>query len=101
MNKKRYVVYVVVFLLLAVLVYLQFRTWQNFDWARFRETRPQKWNHILHGIALIYLAYVVRAIHWTGAARPPRRTDSPLSDCPPPELELLITARGMGGRTHL
>src|SRR6202158_2294238 len=64
MNNKRYVVYAVVFLVLAVLVYLQFRTWQNFDWARFRETRPQKWVHILHAIALIYLAYVVRAIRW-------------------------------------
>src|SRR5580693_10169955 len=72
MNNKRYVVYAVVFLVLAVLVYLQFRTWQNFDWARFRETRPQKWVHILHGIALIYLAYVVRAIRWKIFLRPVR-----------------------------
>jgi glycosyltransferase 2 family protein len=64
MINKRYLAYAVVFLALAVLVYLQFRTWQNFDWARFRETRPQKWSHLLHGIALIYLAYVVRAIRW-------------------------------------
>src|ERR1700687_125467 len=64
MNNKRYVVYAVVFLCAAVLVYLQFRAWQNFDWALFRETRPQKWVHILHAIALIYLAYVVRAIRW-------------------------------------
>src|SRR5580704_130932 len=72
MNNKRYVVYAVVFLVLAVLVYLQFRTWQNFDWARFRETRPQKWGHILHAIALIYLAYVVRAIRWKIFLRPVR-----------------------------
>ena len=72
MNKKRYVVYAVVSLVLAVLVYLQFRTWQNFDWARFRETRPQKWIHVLHGIALIYLAYVVRAIRWKIFLRPVR-----------------------------
>jgi len=72
MNNKRYVVYAVVFLVLAVLVYLQFRTWQNFDWARFRQTRPQKWAHILHGIALIYLAYVVRAIRWKIFLRPVR-----------------------------
>jgi hypothetical protein len=64
MNKKKYVVYTVVFVVLAVLVYLQFRTWQNFDWARFRETRPQKWWHVVHGIAIIYLAYVARAIRW-------------------------------------
>jgi len=72
MKNKKYVVYAVVFLVLAVLVYLQFRTWQNFDWARFRETRPQKWSHILHGIGLIYLAYVVRAFRWKIFLRPVR-----------------------------
>jgi glycosyltransferase 2 family protein len=71
-NNKRYVVYAVVFLLLVVLVYLQFRTWQNFDWARFRQTRPQKWIHVLHGIALIYLAYIVRAVRWKIFLRPIR-----------------------------
>jgi len=79
MNKKRYVVYAIVFLVLAVLVYLQFRTWQNFDWARFRETRPHKWKHILHGIALIYLAYVVRAIRWKIFLRPVRPEASSVS----------------------
>jgi uncharacterized protein (TIRG00374 family) len=72
MIKKKYIIYIVVSLLLAVLVYLQFRTWRNFDWARFRETRPQKWVHILHGIGLIYLAYVVRAIRWKIFLRPVR-----------------------------
>ncbi len=72
MNKKRYVVYAAVSLVLAVLIYLQFRTWQNFDWTRFRETRPHKWIHILHGIVLIYLAYVVRAIRWKIFLRPVR-----------------------------
>jgi uncharacterized protein (TIRG00374 family) len=72
MNKKRYVVYAVLLLVLAVLVYLQFRTWQNFDWARFRETRPQKWRHVLHGVILIYLGYIVRAIRWKIFLRPVR-----------------------------
>jgi glycosyltransferase 2 family protein len=79
MNKNKYAVYAVVFVVLAVLVYLQFRTWQNFDWARFRETRPQKWIHILHGIALIYLAYVVRAIRWKIFLRPVRPQTSSVS----------------------
>ncbi|MGD0507716.1 MAG: lysylphosphatidylglycerol synthase transmembrane domain-containing protein [Terriglobales bacterium] len=78
MNKKRYIVYAVVFLVLAVLVYLQFRTWQNFDWARFRETRPHKWIHIFHGIALIYLAYIVRAVRWKVFLRPVRPQASAL-----------------------
>lgn len=64
MNKKKYVIYALLFLVLVMLVYFQFRTWKNFDWARFRETRPQDWWHIAHGVALIYLAYVVRAIRW-------------------------------------
>src|SRR6266446_424130 len=79
MTNKRYVVYAVVFLVLTVLVYLQFRTWQNLDWARFRETRPQKWNHVLHGIALIYLAYVARAIRWKIFLRPVRPQASSVS----------------------
>jgi glycosyltransferase 2 family protein len=70
--KKKHVVFAVVFLVLVVLVYLQFRTWQNFDWARFWETRPKHWLHIVHGIALIYLAYVVRAIRWKIFLKPVR-----------------------------
>jgi hypothetical protein len=71
-NNKRYLAYAVVFLVLVILIYLQFRTWQNFDWARFRATRPQKWMHVLHGIALIYLAYIVRALRWKIFLRPIR-----------------------------
>ncbi|MFY9561831.1 MAG: lysylphosphatidylglycerol synthase transmembrane domain-containing protein [Terriglobales bacterium] len=79
MNKKKYVVYAVVFLVLLVLVYLQFRTWKNFDWARFWETRPQNWFHVAHGVALIYLAYVVRAIRWKIFLKPVRQKASWLS----------------------
>ena len=49
----------VVFLVLAILVYLQFRTWKNFDWAQLLEYKLN-WRHIAHGIALIYLAYFLR-----------------------------------------
>src|SRR3977135_961060 len=70
--KRKHLVYAVVFLVLVVLMYLQFRTWQNFDWARFWETRPRNWSHIAHGIALIYLAYVVRAIRWKIFLKPVR-----------------------------
>ncbi len=79
MNKKKYVVYATLFLVLVVLVYLQFRSWQNFDWARFRETRPQNWYHIAHGVALIYLAYVVRAVRWKIFLKPVRPKASSLS----------------------
>jgi uncharacterized protein (TIRG00374 family) len=70
--KRKHLVYAVVFLVLAVLVYLQFRTWQNFDWARFWETRPQHWSHIAHAVAMIYLAYVVRAFRWKIFLKPVR-----------------------------
>ena len=79
MIKKKYVVYAVVFVVLAVLVYLQFRTWRNFDWARFRETRPQHWMHIVHGVALIYLAYVIRAFRWKIFLKPVRPKAKSLS----------------------
>lgn len=72
MKNKRYVAYALVSVLLAMLVYLQFRTWRNFDWARFSETRPQDWSHIVHAVALIYLAYVVRAVRWKIFLKPVR-----------------------------
>jgi hypothetical protein len=77
--KKKHLVYAGVFLVLVVLVYLQFRTWKNFDWALFRETRPQNWIHIAHGVALIYLAYVVRAVRWKIFLKPVRPDASSLS----------------------
>jgi predicted membrane chloride channel (bestrophin family) len=52
MDRKRLLVSSAVLIVLAVLVYLQFRTWKNFDWARFFEYRPE-WHHIVHGIILI------------------------------------------------
>lgn len=77
MNKKRYVVSAVVFLVLAVLVYLQFRTWKNFDWALLFQ-KDLTWRHIFHGIALIYLAYFLRAVRWKIFLRPVRQHTSVL-----------------------
>lgn len=79
MNNKKYAAYAVIFLVLALLVYLQFRTWQNFDWVTFRQARPRKWMHILHGVGLIYLAYIVRAIRWKIFLRPVRPQASSVS----------------------
>jgi uncharacterized protein (TIRG00374 family) len=75
MNKKQYVVFTVVFLVLAVLVYLQFRTWRHFDWARLFQF-GLNWKHILHGVALIYLAYFLRAVRWKIFLRPVRKQAS-------------------------
>jgi len=73
MDKKRILASVVVFLILAVLIYLQYRHWRAFDWATFwSQIHRIKKVHVLHGIALIYLAYGVRAVRWKIFLRPVR-----------------------------
>jgi len=67
--------YAVVFLLLGLLVYLQFRTWKNFDWAHLLEYRL-RWRHIIHGVALIYVAYFLRAVRWKIFLRPVKKDAS-------------------------
>jgi glycosyltransferase 2 family protein len=73
MDKKRILAYAAVFLVLAILFYLQYRHFRVFDWGTFwSQTHRVKKVHILHGIALIYLAYVVRAVRWKIFLRPMR-----------------------------
>lgn len=65
MDKKRILATVVVFLVVVFLFYLQYRHWRSFDWATFwSQTHRIKWIHVLHGIALIYLGYLLRAWRW-------------------------------------
>src|SRR5438552_12194918 len=65
MTKKQIVLYGLAAGVLAVLVYMQFRTWRNFDWPTFwSQTDEVNKSHIFHAIALIYFAYVSRAIRW-------------------------------------
>jgi len=69
MDKKRILLYALAFAAFAVLVYIQFRTWRDFDWATFwRESgdlgRPPHIFHLLHAVALIYVAYAMRALRW-------------------------------------
>ena len=73
MDRKRILASVVVFLILAVLVYLQYRHWRTFDWGTFwsQTHRINKW-HVLHGILLIYLGYILRAVRWKIFLRPVR-----------------------------
>src|SRR5579863_4763485 len=73
MDKKRIVASVVVFLILAVLLYLQYRHWQSFDWGTFwAQTHRIKKIHVLHAIALIYVAYLMRAVRWKIFLQPVR-----------------------------
>lgn len=73
MNKKRAGITAVILAILVALVYSQFRTWKNFDWNLFlAQTHGVSKFHILHGIALIYIAYVLRAARWKIFLRPVR-----------------------------
>jgi len=73
MDKKRILASVVVFLILAILIYLQYRHWRTFDWGTFwSQIHRIKKRHVLHGIALIYLGYFMRAIRWKIFLRPVR-----------------------------
>ena len=78
MKNRQYVIYAVVIVVLAALIYLQFRTWQNFDWAKLLQYHLG-WRHIFHGVALIYFAYVLRALRWKIFLRPVRKDASVLS----------------------
>jgi uncharacterized protein (TIRG00374 family) len=73
MDKKRILASGAVFLILAILIYLQYRHWQSFDWGTFwSQTHRIKKIHVLHGIALVYAAYVLRALRWKIFLRPVR-----------------------------
>jgi glycosyltransferase 2 family protein len=77
MSRKRMLVTGLVLVLFVLLVYLQFRTWQSFDWAKFLQYRPDG-RHVLHGIIFIYLAYFLRALRWKIFLRPVRQHASTL-----------------------
>jgi glycosyltransferase 2 family protein len=73
MDKKRIVASAVVFFILAALFYLQYRHWQSFDWGTFwAQTHHIKKFHVLHAIALIYVAYFLRALRWKIFLKPVR-----------------------------
>jgi uncharacterized protein (TIRG00374 family) len=73
MDKKRVIASAVVFLVLALLVYLQYRHWQSFDWGTFwAQIHRIKKIHVLHALALVYAAYVLRALRWKIFLKPVR-----------------------------
>jgi glycosyltransferase 2 family protein len=73
MDKKRILASLAVFLILAVLIYLQYRHWRSFDWGTFwSQIHRIRKVHVLHGIALVYAAYVLRALRWKIFLKPVR-----------------------------
>jgi glycosyltransferase 2 family protein len=84
MDKKHAAITGIALAVLAALVYAQFRTWKNFDWELFlSQTHSVSKFHILHGIALIYIAYVLRAVRWKIFLRPVRPDASTFNLIPP------------------
>jgi len=60
-------------LILAVLFYLQYRHWRTFDWVTFwSQTHRINKLRVFYAIALIYFAYVLRAVRWKIFLRPVR-----------------------------
>jgi glycosyltransferase 2 family protein len=77
MSKKQSLLYGLVLFVLAVLVYMQFRTWRNFDWGIFlAKTGKVQLGHVLGGIGLTYVAYLMRALRWRIFLRPVKQTTS-------------------------
>ncbi len=71
MNRKRILILLAVVLVLAALVYLQFREWRSFDWDTFlRVTGEISKTNVVFAIGIIYLTYVLRAVRWKIFLRP-------------------------------
>jgi glycosyltransferase 2 family protein len=75
MSTKRILGLGIVLILLCLLIYLQVRTWKNFDWHVFW-SRTDQVNPLglVAGIVLTYLAYVLRAVRWRIFLRPVCKT---------------------------
>jgi glycosyltransferase 2 family protein len=77
MGKKKTFVLAAVAAILAALIYMQFRTWKDFDWATFwSEGRQLNPLHILNAIGVVYITYILRALRWKIFLRPVRKNTS-------------------------
>jgi uncharacterized protein (TIRG00374 family) len=73
MSRKHVLATLVVIVILGVLFYLQFRSWQTFDWGVFwMQTRRASLGRILFAVLLVYCGYVIRALRWKIFLRPVR-----------------------------
>lgn len=66
MKRNRWLAIGTVFVILVILVYIQVRTLQRFQWSVLAQAFESiSWLHMLLGLALTYAAYVTRAFRWS------------------------------------
>src|SRR5271154_3799534 len=76
MTKRNAVLWSVVLVVLAVLVFL-FRSKVHFDWTMFwQQLRYVSLGHIVAGIALIYATYWLRAVRWAVFVSPTKQVSA-------------------------
>ena len=77
MQNKRALITAIVVALLGLLIYSQIREWRDFDWPTFwAQTHHIRGIHLLHGIALIYIHYGLRALRWKIFLKPLKKTSA-------------------------
>ena len=70
-SRKRLLTSLIALVVLGVLVWLQFRAYRRFDWAKFRAgTAGIHWLPVLSAVLLIYVADFLRAVRWKIFLRP-------------------------------
>src|SRR5215467_8307531 len=71
MKRKQIFIFLVVFVILAALVYFQIRAWRKFDWDNFKEgLEGVNYFYLFTAIVLIYIADFLRAVRWKIFMRP-------------------------------
>ena len=71
MKRKQIFIFLVVFVILAALVYFQIRAWRKFDWETFKEgLEGVNYFYLFTAVVLIYAADFLRAVRWKIFMRP-------------------------------
>ncbi len=75
--RRHALVTAVVVAALAALVWLQFRSWKDFDWGVFlAQTRHVNPLRVAAAVAIVYFVYFLRALRWKIFLRPVRATSA-------------------------
>ena len=71
MKRKQIIILLVIFVVLAALVYFQIRAWRKFDWENFKEgLEGVNYLSLFWAVLFIYIADFLRAVRWKIFMRP-------------------------------